>query len=208
MNPHTSRIGCWAATLATGFGFAFSVAAFAQVAGVLAAPWDTFWMVAPSIFLVWCYMILMACILDAAPPDRKIWATIGLGFALIYATMNSIVYMTVLAVVIPHVLQNQSAAVAVLLFEPGHFLIAVNGLAYGLMSISALFAAPVFVRRGLETRIRQAMVAHGVLAPIIVGALAWPWLTYLGALWMVTFPVMTILLATWFRTAKLDDHSQ
>ena len=194
--------------MATVFSFAFSVAAIAQVAGLLAAPWDTFWVVAPSIFLVWCFMVLMACIFDAAPPDRKIWATIGLGFTLIYATMNSIVYMTVLAVVIPHILQNKTADVAVLMFLPGHFMVALNGLAYGLMSISVLFAAPVFVRPGLETRIHRAMVAHGVLAPIIVGALAWPWLTYLGALWMITFPVMTILLAIWFRTAKSDSHSQ
>ena len=207
MKAHTSRIGFWAAALAAALGFAFSAAAFAQIAGSLVAPWDTFWAVAPSIFLAWCYMVLMACIQDAAPPERKLWATIGLCFALIYATTNSIVYMTVLTVVIPHILRNQETAVDVLLFEPGKFLFALNGLAYGLMSVSALFASPVFAQRGrLEAQVRWAMVAHGVLAPAIVGALAWPWLTFLGALWMLTFPVMTILLAKWFRTAKLDDR--
>ena len=94
-----------------------------------------------------------------------------------------------------------------LLFEPGKFLFAVNGLAYALMSISALFASPVFARRGLESRVRSAMMAHGVMAPIVVGALAWPWLTYLGALWMVTFPVMAILLAVWFRSERMNDRS-
>jgi len=202
MKVHTSRIGFWAAVLATVFGFAFSVAALAQAAGVFVAPWDTFWVVAPSIFLAWCYMVLMACVFDAASPERRIWATIGFGFALIYSTINSIVYMTVLAVVIPHILRSEAASVTLLLFEPGRFLFAVNGLAYGLMSVSALFASPVFTQRGLETRVRWAMVAHGVIAPTIVGALAWPWLMYLGALWMVTFPAMTISLATWFRANK------
>ncbi len=146
--------------------------------------------------------MLIACVLDAAPPERRIWATIGFGFALMYSVMNSIVYFTELTVVIPRVLRNEAETVSVLLFEPGAFLFAVNGLAYGFMSMAALFAAPVFARLGLEARVRWAMLAHGVIGPFIVGAVVWPPLTYIGALWIVTFPAMGILLAILFRRAK------
>lgn len=204
MNLHTSRIGFWAAVLATIFGLGFIAALIASMTGMLAAPWTTFYQVAPSIVLAWSYMVLMACILDAAPAERKIWATIGFGFALIYSTMNSIVYFTLLTVVIPAILRNEAESVAVLLFDPDKFLFAVNGLAYALMSISALFASPVFARPGLETRVRWAMAAHGIIGPFIAGAVVWPSLTYIGALWIVTFPVMGILLAIHFRSANAE----
>lgn len=202
MNPYTSPIGFWAAVLATIFGVGYIVALFASLAGVLTAPWDTAYQLAPSIVLAWCYMVLMACVLDAAPGERKIWAIIGFGFALMYSVMNSIVYFTELTVVIPRILRGEAESVAVLLFEPGTFLFAVNGLAYGFMSLAALFASPVFARPGLEARARWTMLAHGVIGPFIVGAVVWSPLTYIGALWIVTFPAMAISLAILFRRVK------
>ncbi len=119
-----------------------------------------------------------------------------------YSVMNSIVYFTELTVVIPRVLRSEGGSVSVLLFVPGAFLFAVNGLAYGFMSMAALFASPVFAGPGLETRVRWAMFAHGIIGPFIVGAVLWSPLTYIGALWIVTFPVMGILLATLFRRTR------
>jgi len=200
MNPSTSRIGFWASVIATIFGLGYIVALLATLAGVLVGPWATFYQLAPSIVLALSYMVLMACVFDVASTERKIWATIGLGFALMYSVMNSIVYFTELTVVIPRVLRNEAGPISVLLFEPGAFLFAVNGLAYGFMSMAALFASPVFTRPGLETRVRWAMFAHGIIGPFIVGAVLWSPLTYIGALWIVTFPVMGILLAILFRS--------
>ena len=203
MNPYTSRIGFWAAVLATIFGLAYIAALFATLSGMLVAPWDTAYQLTPSLVLAWCYMVLMACVQDAAPRERKIWATIGFGFALMYSVMNSIVYFTELTVVVPRILRDEIGPVAVLLFEPGAFLFAVNGLAYGLMSMAALFASPVFTRSGLQARVRWAMLAHGLIGPFIVGAVVWSPLTYIGALWIVTFPAMTISLALLFRSGRV-----
>ena len=163
MNPSTSRIGFWAAVIATIFGLGYIVALLVTLVGGLSGPWATFYQLAPSIVLAWSYMVLMDCVFDVASPQRKIWATIGFGFALIYSVINSIVYFTELTVVIPHILRNEAQSVSVLLFEPGMFLFAVNGLAYGFMSMAALFAAQVFAQPGAETRIRLAMLAHGVI---------------------------------------------
>lgn len=202
MKPNTARIGFWAALVATVFGFGYIAALIATLAGVLQGPWATFYQLAPSIVLAWSYMVVIACVLDSAPPDRRIWATIGFGFALMYSAMNSIVYFTELTVVIPRILANKADSVSLLLFEPGEFLFAVNGLAYGFMSMAALFAAPVFSRLGAEARVRRAMLAHGVIGPFIVGAVVWPPLTYIGALWILTFPTMGTLLAMRFRSFR------
>jgi len=200
----TCLIGFWAAVVSTGFGLGYIVALLATLTGAVDGPWATAYQLAPSIVLAWSYMVLMACVLDAAPLEGKIWAIIAFGFALMYSVINSIVYFTELIVVIPRVLRNNGESVSVLLFEPGEFLFAVNGLAYGFMSMAALFAAPsVFDRHGTQqARVRGAMLAHGAIGPFIVGALVWPPLTLIGALWIVTFPVMGILLAIMFRTAK------
>lgn len=202
MNPQTSRIGEWAAIIATFFGLGYIAALVATLAGAVSGPWATFYQLAPSIVLAVSYMVLLACVFDAAPPERKVWAIIGLGFAIMYSVMNSIVYFAELTVVIPSVLRNEAESVALLLFEPGKFLFAVNGLAYGFMSMAALFAAPVFARAGKEAMVRWAMLAHGVIGPFIVGAVLWQPLTYIGALWILTFPAMGILLALHFRRGR------
>ncbi len=74
MNPYTSRIGFWAAVIATIFGLGYIVALLATLAGLLVGPWATFYQLAPSIVLAWSYMVLMACVFDTASPERKIWA--------------------------------------------------------------------------------------------------------------------------------------
>ena len=206
MNAPTCLIGFWAAVVSTVFGLLYITALMANLTGAVEdGPWATAFQLAPSIVLAWGYMVLMACVVEAAPSERKIWAVIGFGFALMYSVMNSIVYFTELVVVLPRVLRNEGASVSVLLFEPGEFLFAVNGLAYGFMSMAALFAAPVFDRQGADARVHWAMMAHGVIGPFIVGAVVWPPLTAIGALWIVTFPAMGILLAMMFRKATRND---
>jgi hypothetical protein len=202
--PSTPLVSYWAAVASTVFGLGYVAALLATLTGAIAeGPWATACQLAPSIVLAWSYLILMACVLDVAAPERRVWATVAFGFALMYSVMNSIVYFAVLCVVIPKVLRNQGESVSVLLFEPGKFLFAVNGLAYGFMSTSALFAAPVFARHGTEARVRRALLAHGAIGPFVVGAVAWPPLTMIGALWIVTFPTMGVLLAIEFRAAKV-----
>jgi len=203
MHASTCLIGFWAAVVATIFGLAYVVALLITLSGSVTGHWATVYQIAPSLILAWSYMVLMACVLDVAAPEQKIWATIGFGFALMYCVMNSIVYFTELTVVLPRVLRNEGGeSLSVLLFEPGAFLFHVNGLAYGFMSMAALFSAPVFDRRGPDARLYWAMMANGVIGPFIVGALLWPPFTVIGALWIVTFPTMGILLATMFRRAK------
>jgi hypothetical protein len=67
------------------------------------------------------------------------------------------------------------------------FILTLNGLAYGLMSASAFLAAFAFPGHA-QRFVCGAMWAHGAMGPIAIAAIFWPRMTYVGALWIVTFP--------------------
>jgi hypothetical protein len=203
MNRHVAAIGTRAGVLATVSGLGYIIALLLSLAGVLTGPRATFWQLAPSIVLAWSFMVLIGAVVESSAPERRVWALIGFGFSLIYATINSIVYFAELTVVIPHVAAGQVGDLSVLLFEPGKFLFAINGLAYFMMSMAALFASAGFVRDGFQGKVRWAMVAHGVIGPAIAAAVVQPVFTYIGALWIITFPVMSVMLTMLYSRRQM-----
>ncbi|MGZ4944555.1 MAG: hypothetical protein ACXV6K_09785 [Halobacteriota archaeon] len=207
MNRLAYRFGFWSAILALIFGLGYIVALFATLLGFLMPPWDVAYQVAPSLPLASAFVVLIISVHYYASSERKIASHVAVTFATVYTVLASMVYFTLLAVVIPNVLAGQADKVSLLLFDTGSFLTAVDGLAYGFMSLAALFAAVVFVGTGLVRWTRWALVAHGVLAPFIVGAVVWSPLLPIGALWVITFPLSTVLLAVLFRRLSNDQRS-
>jgi hypothetical protein len=112
------------------------------------------------------------------------------------------VYFVQLVVVTPLVFQGNGDSAGMLAFGPGSFMLTLNGLAYGLMSASAFLAAFAFPGR-TQRFVRGAMWAHGAMGPIVIAAIFWPRMTYVGALWIVTFPAMALALARIFRRAGM-----
>ena len=202
MSKDTPRIGFWMAVIAGVFGLLFSIVALMiNFTTLIPELWANPAAFLPSLLLAWSYLVLMTCVVELAPQHARIWSRLGVGFATIYTTINTIVYFTQLTVVSPALFAGQGQSVAVLLFTPHSFMQSANGLAYGLMSAAALLASQSFARLSEARFVRWSMVAHGAIAPFIVGALFWPDLVAIGALWMVTFPVMTVALALQFRRA-------
>lgn len=200
MSARTPTIGIWAAILSVVFATCFSVVALiANFTTLIPAIWINPLSFAPSLLLAWSYLVLMGCALDAVPPELRIWALLGLCFAVLYATINSLVYFVQLVVVTPLVFQGNAHLAGMLAFEPRSFMLSLNGLAYGLMSASAFFAAFAFSGHG-KRFVRRALWAHGAMGPIVIAAIFWPRMTYVGALWIVTFPVMALALARHFLT--------
>jgi hypothetical protein len=196
------KIGFWSAICTTTFGLTYIFALILSLIGLIQRPWDTFWQVLPSLFLAWSYMAMMASYYKVSADCKNIYSFVGFSISIIYATINSIVYFTVLTVVIPAILSGQQDQYSVLLFEPGKFLFAINGLAYALMSIAALIASFTFESKGKEAKVKWTMIAHGLLGPFIVGVVLWAPLTYVGALWIITFPALGIASIRFFSQGE------
>ncbi|MGE5463799.1 MAG: hypothetical protein ACM3PS_10610 [Syntrophothermus sp.] len=197
MNKHAvSTVGFWSALLAFLFSNTFTVGAV--VGGMLPKPWDAILPVAPSLLLAPTFAIMMVALHRAAPEDKKIWSHIALVIAMLYAVIASIVYVTWLFVLEPHVMQGTQASVPAFAFGPGTFLQMLDGIAYFYSCLAAFFTVPIFAHKGLERWLRWTAIANGIVAiPVFLSYIYFN--TALGIWWSLTIPLFTILLAIYFR---------
>lgn len=191
----TNRFGFWAAVAAFVASVGYGIPQLLQVAGVLPDPWDRILIFAPSLALAPSFVLTMAAVHVSAAPRWRAFSLGAFGISVMYAVLVSIVYVTQLGIVIPHDLRGEGASVAFLACcGQGQFLTGVDLLGYTLMSVATLLAAPVFADRWT----RWWMIANGILAPFLIAQLVWPALIYVGALWLITFPVAMAMVAIAF----------
>ena len=194
-------IGFWSASFSALLAIIYVAAELAHLLGLL-GPHNSnqsfVLRMTPSLFLALAFVILMVSIHYYASRAKRIWSHIGLVFAIIYAVLVSTVYFVVLTVVIPYTSRGEADKVALLAFGFGTFLFAINVLGYGFMSLSTLFAAPVFEDGDLARWIRWCLALNGLLAPAIPLQILYPPLWNVAALWAVTFPLSTVLLGVLF----------
>ena len=194
-----NRFGFWAALAALGASVAYAIPQLLQVAGALTDPLDRILIFAPSLALAPAFVLTIVAVHAGAAPDKRTWSLAALALAIMYAVPVSIVYVTQLGVVIPHDLRGDGERYAAFACcGAGEFMTAVDLLGYTLMSLSTLFAAPIFGGTGVERAARLSLTANGLLAPFLLAQLAWPQLIWVGALWLVTFPLSMMLLALHF----------
>ena len=201
--------GFWSAVLCTVFSLVYVVAQLGEWAGMLGSAGGPHSkstvaglvvLLTPSLLLGISFVVMMVSIHYSAETSTRIWSHLAVVFASMYATLISIVYYVQLAFVIPRVARGDTADIQLLIFQPfDSFLYAIDVYGYSLMSLSMLFAAPVFGNQGIGRWIRLALVANGCLIPFLVLQMYWPPLIWGGALWGITFPVATWLLAIHFR---------
>ena len=209
------RLGFWSAVLCTVFSLAYVLAQLAEWFGWLGSEGGphsrstTFGLavlLTPSLLLGLAFVVLMVSVHHAAEAPARLWSHVAIVFAGMYATLISIVYYVQLAFVIPRIARNDAEGIELLLFEPfDSFLYAVDVYGYSLMSLATLFAAAVFKRQGLERWIRRALIANGCLIPFLALQMYYPPLIWGGALWAITFPAATWLLAIHFSRLQLMD---
>jgi hypothetical protein len=201
----TNRFGFYAALGAFIASVGYGVPQLLQVAGVLAWPWDAILIYAPSLALAPLFVLTMVAVHIDAPAGKRVFSLAALALAIMYAVLVSMVYIVQLGVVIPLRLQGEGARVALFdccaQFQP---MMAIDLLGYTLMSLSTAFAAVVFGGSGLERAARFWLVANALLAPVLLLQLAWPSLIYVGALWLLTFPLAMLMLALIFRRRPAD----
>ncbi len=195
--------GWWAALAAFAASIGYAIPQLLQVAGVLADPLDRILIFVPSLGLASAFVATMAALHAATPPERHAYSLTALAFAIMYAVLVSIVYITQLGVVIPHDLRGEGNAVAAFACcAPGRVMTGIDLLGYTMMSLSTLVAAPSLTSGGSLRSARLWFAANGVLAPVLIAQLAWPKLIYVGALWLATFPTAMWCLAQVFRQGR------
>ena len=205
----TRTLGFWSAVLATMFSITYDVAQIAEWLGWLGSqggpesgstPLGIVVLLTPSIFLGSSFLVLMVCIHQAAPPERKVWSHAAVAFATAYAVLISLVYFVQLTLVAPRLARGQMEGIEAFRFVPfDSFLYAVDILGYSFMSVATLFAARVFTGGGLERVARWFLTANGLLLPFLALQMYFHSLIWAASLWAVTFPGSTWTLAVLFR---------
>jgi len=129
------RFAFWSATATATTYAVFLIGYF--VGSHLSPPWDIAIPVGASILIAPSFVLLTVGIHYSAPESKRIWSQAAMAFALLYAAFVSIVYVTWLFVVEPHVLNHGRSAVAPFGFEKGSFVQMLDGLGYTYMSLAS-----------------------------------------------------------------------
>lgn len=199
------NIGFWSALATTFFAIIYIIPQLIIGIDMPESKKDLTFILLPSMFLALSFLFMMVAIHYYADEDKKIWSHIGLLFALAYFIFVSIVYFTVLTVTMPHMLRGESASVEVLHYVPKSFMTGIDALGYTAMSLSTLFAAPVFNKTKLKKWIRIVFISNGVIAPIILSTQVYPFMAYAGATWILTMPLSSFLTILLFRQEVLKN---
>lgn len=207
-------VGLWSATLCTAFSLTYVVAQFAEWTGLLGSSGGPHGrstsmglvvLLTPSLLLAPSFVALVIGVHFWADASKRVWSFLAVAFAMIYATLVSLVYYVQIVFVAPRLARGETKGIEVLIFEPfDSFLYAVDVYGYSFMSLSTLFAAAAFAKGGFERWIRLALVANGCLIPFLALQMLYPLLIWGGAIWAVSFPTATWLLAVHFKRMKFE----
>jgi len=207
----TRQLGFWSAIACAVLSLAYVLGQLFEWQGLLGSaggpsststPAGIAILLTPSLLLGSAFLIMMSALHRASSADRKTFGQVALCFAIVYATLVSLVYFVQLTLVGPRIAAGDTAGIEVLLFVPyKSFLFAVDLLGYSMMSVSTLFGAFALPpAKGTRTA-RLFMLLNGALLPFLAMQMFFPDLIYGAALWAVTFPCASLWLSGVFRHA-------
>jgi hypothetical protein len=212
------RIGFWAAVAATAalaaFAMAFTVTIIAFPSAVewhdieaYAAAYDetlTFFLMFPPFILAPAFLIMMACLHQTAPEERKTLSLLALLFVTLYATQITFNYYIQLAAVGPSLQSGELEGLTIFaFFNPHSLALSLELLGYGMLSVGMVFAAFLFRDGRRDAAIFWLFLINGVLNALYIFE---PFVGLGGppivlALFNYSVPVATALIAARFRRA-------
>ena len=209
----TRAVGLWASVIATTCSVAYVVGQLAEWLGWLGSaggpssmstPLGFVVLLTPSLVLGPSFLLLMAAVHDAAPPDRTVWSLGAVLFATIYCTLISINYYVQLAWVLPRLVAGRTPGMEPFLFVPfDSFLYAVDILGYSFMSLATWCAGLALTSQGREGLARRWLLANGCVLPFLALQMYWHELIWVATAWALTFPAAMVTLARVFRAADV-----
>src|SRR4030042_5604959 len=189
MDRKMARLGFWSAIIMT-IAVIFS--------GITATTAMKIPSLVSGIVLVPIFILLMACIHEYAPADKKIFSRLGLLFTSGYAVLIGFNYYMQLTLVRKNLYTEVFA-----MDDPQSIMWVIEVLGYGFMGLATLSAAFIFPNGKLENVIHWLFIVNGVLGigGMIGYALGWSLNILLGGLivWDIIMPVSSLLLALLFR---------
>ena len=109
-------------------------------------PHDYIWMY-PAFFMGPIFVLLMVCIHNFAPEDKKLFSQFGLAFALMYAAVMSANYFIQIETMQPSILKGEMDGLVLFSqYNPHGIFIALEDLGYLMMSLAFFCTAWVFAR--------------------------------------------------------------
>lgn len=209
VNVATKTIGFWSAGACAVLSLAYILAQLLEWQGLLGSaggpgsastPFGLAILLTPSLLLGSAFLVMMSALHQISDADRRIYSQVALAFAIVYATLISLVYFVQLTLVGPRIAAGDTEGIEVLLFVPYRsFLFAVDLLGYSMMSVSTLFGAFALPATRASRITKAFMLLNGALLPFLALQMFFPGLIYIAALWAVTFPCAAFGLAVMFR---------
>jgi hypothetical protein len=151
-----------------------------------------------GIILIPIFILMIACIHEYAPADKKIFSRLGLLFSIGYAVLIGFNYYLQLTLV-----RNNLYSDVFAMDDPQSIMWVIEVLGYGFMGLATLSAAFIFTNGKLENVIRWLFIINGILGigGMIGYALEWSMNILLGGLivWDIIMPISSLLLAFLFR---------
>lgn len=172
-----SNLGLWAALSVAVLNVAYFIAIVLYLPA-FNAPWPSAaayaaaftphpfvaW-VAPCCLLALAFVMMIVCLHVRTEEAKKVWSLLALAFAVLYAIVLGTHYLAQLTVV-AHNLANRSTQGLSLWLNAWNFPynvpLALEGIGYSFLILSALFASVTFGKSRLEQWARWAFVGAGV----------------------------------------------
>lgn len=171
-------------------------------------PRDYLWMY-PAMLWALTMVVLMVCIYHFASEEKKVFAHLGLAFAMISATILIIDYFIQISVIQPSLLNGETAGIAILTqYNPHGIFIALEEAGYLMMSLAFFSAAPVFsIKDTLKKTIRLTYIISFLLSIFMLVIFSWVYgihreyrfeVVVISIIWIASI-ISGILLSILFR---------
>ena len=126
--------------------------------------------VIPCFLLAPIFLIMISCLHIWAGEEKHIWSFLAVVFAVVYTTLMSVNYYIQMTVVQYNLINGKTDDLSLWLYAypyphslPGAF----EGVAYGFMCVSFLFAAQIFAEEKLRRWVHWMFVGTGITGLVV-----------------------------------------
>lgn len=210
MKKTVAKVGFWSAVVAFVGAVGYVLSVPLQILSLLSPLQDSIMAFVFSLIIATPFLLAMLALHYTVSEEKRFWTNAAVVFAVIYTTYCTLNYVVQLTTVIPAgyswTFENQQGTLGPLslLNQTPHSLFwDIDALGYIFLSLSTLFAFPVFGKHGLEKWVGLFFLANGLDIPLSAIVYFYPGFSVgqllLGLPWGILVPGCLLLLALFFR---------